>query len=136
VMDYVIFSHVSRSFLYVSGLWQFHLILSFAMRFVVYCSSSRNSFNLFCISGRLVTPYTNIGEGFAAFRSAVPVFASSFLEFVKTWYLLSSVMSCFVEYLLVLCFLFLSFHTFYSLPWDFLGHVCTVLFIFTCGCRP
>jgi hypothetical protein len=31
-----------------------------------------------------VTPYTNIGGGFAGFRSVVPVFASSFLESVKT----------------------------------------------------
>jgi len=117
---------------YVSEFWHVNLIVIFAILFVVYCSPSRNSFNLLCTSGRLVTPYTNIG-GFAAFRSAVPVFASSFLESVKTWYLLSSGISWFVESLLVL---FFYFHTFYSLPWDFLSNVCAVLFIFTCGCHP
>jgi len=76
----------------------------------------------------------NIGGGFAAFRTEVPVFSSSFLASVKAWKLLSSCMPGVVESLLVLCSF--PFHTFYSLPWDVLGHVCAVLFIFNCGCRP
>jgi len=61
------------NFLYMSEFWQVNLIVSFAILFVVYCSSSRNSLNLLRISGRLVTPYTNIGGGFAALGSAVLV---------------------------------------------------------------
>ena len=70
------------------------------------------------ISGRLVTPYTNTGGGFAAFRSMVPVFTSSFVESVKTWFLLPNGMSCFVESLLVLCFfLFIPFTVCHGISW-------------------
>ena len=106
------------NFLYVSEFWQVNLMVSFAMLFVVYCSLSRNSLNLFRISGRLVTSYTNIGGSYAAFGSAVPLFASSFLEPVKTWYLLSRGMSWVVESLLVLCFfLFIPFTVCHGISW-------------------
>jgi len=72
------------NFLYVSEFWQVRLIVSFALLFVMYSSSSGNSLNLFLVWGRLVTQYTYIGGGFATFGSAVPVFASSFLRSVKT----------------------------------------------------
>lgn len=51
----------------------------------------------------------NIG-GFAAFRTAVPVFTSSYIASVKAWKLMSSCMSEVVESLLVLRSF--PFHTF------------------------
>ena len=110
--------------LYVSEVWRINFIVSLTKLVVVYRSSSRNSLNVFCISGRLVTPYTNIEGGFGDFGAVVPVFASSFLQSVKAWNLLSRGMYGVVQSLLVLCFF--PFHTLYSLPWDVLGTMCVL----------